>query len=56
MMDALREERVVMVPGRICHPRAADPSFKSVGLISWYQTLGLHLCSCCVDLSLMTAA
>ena len=35
VMDALREERVVMVPGRICHPRAADPTFKSVTFKSW---------------------
>jgi hypothetical protein len=26
--EGLREARVVVVPGRLCHPRGADPAFK----------------------------
>lgn len=28
LLPALRAARVVVVPGRICHPRSADPSFR----------------------------
>jgi hypothetical protein len=28
ILASLRDERVVVVPGRICHPRAADPAFR----------------------------
>lgn len=29
IQEELREARVVVVPGRACHPRASDPSFRS---------------------------
>ena len=33
ILDALREVRVVVVPGRLCHPHANDPNFR------WAQLL-----------------
>ena len=42
ILAALRDERVVVVPGRICHHRAADPDFRCARV--WKPPAGHAAC------------